>query len=125
MVTFTTLNRIALLHCIDVTYANDDYYYEGDGNRVPYALESKHIHIDNCETYACGDDSITTIIHVISRLLIVMLIIQQLLVGITTVLKLMTVHNLCSYQIIEQKVTSVVLKSKPMHRKCIKMRVCK
>ncbi|MCY1572436.1 peptidase G2 [Staphylococcus pettenkoferi] len=50
----------ALLHCIDVTYANDNYYYEGDGNRVPYSLESKHIHIDNCETYGCGDDSITT-----------------------------------------------------------------
>lgn len=50
----------ALLHCIDVTYANDDYYYEGDGNRVPYALESKYIHIDNCEVYGCGDDGITT-----------------------------------------------------------------
>ena len=50
----------ALLHCIDVTYANDNYYYEGDGNRVPYALESKHIFIDNCEAYGCGDDGITT-----------------------------------------------------------------
>ncbi|MDU3707043.1 peptidase G2 [Staphylococcus lugdunensis] len=50
----------ALLHCIDVTYANDAYYYEGDGNRVPSSLESRHIHIDNCEAYACGDDGITT-----------------------------------------------------------------
>lgn len=57
---YNVKSHSALLHCIDVTYANDDYYYEGDGNRVPYALESKHIHIDNCETYACGDDSITT-----------------------------------------------------------------
>lgn len=56
---YNVKSHSALLHCIDVTYANDDYYYEGDGNRVPYALESKHIHIDNCETYACGDDSIT------------------------------------------------------------------
>lgn len=50
----------ALSHCIDVTYANDNYYYEGDGNRVPYSLESKHIFIDNCEVYGCGDDGITT-----------------------------------------------------------------
>ncbi|BAE05651.1 peptidase G2 autoproteolytic cleavage domain-containing protein [Staphylococcus haemolyticus] len=50
----------ALLHCIDVTYANDDYYYEGDGNRVPSTLESRHIHIDNCEVYGHGDDGITT-----------------------------------------------------------------
>lgn len=57
---YNVKSHSALLHCIDVTYANDDYYYEGDGNRVPYALESKHIHIDNCETYTCGDDSITT-----------------------------------------------------------------
>lgn len=57
---YNVKSHSALLHCIDVTYANDDYYYEGDGNRVPYALESKHIHIDNCEAYACGDDAITT-----------------------------------------------------------------
>lgn len=57
---YNVKSHSALLHCIDVTYANDDYYYKGDGNRVPYELESKHIHIDNCETYACGDDSITT-----------------------------------------------------------------
>ncbi|NJI03686.1 glycoside hydrolase family 55 protein, partial [Staphylococcus agnetis] len=38
----------ALLHCIDVTYASDDYFYQGDGNRVPESLESKHVHIDNC-----------------------------------------------------------------------------
>ena len=50
----------ALLHCIDVTYANDDYYYQGDGNRVPESLESKHIYIDNCEVYGTGDDGITT-----------------------------------------------------------------
>lgn len=50
----------ALLHCIDVTYASDDYYYQGDGNRVPRALESEYIHIDNCEAYAHGDDGITT-----------------------------------------------------------------
>lgn len=50
----------ALLHCIDVTYANDDYYYQGDGNRVPTTLESRHIHIDNCEAYGHGDDGITT-----------------------------------------------------------------
>lgn len=50
----------ALLHCIDVTYASDDYYYKGDGNRVPSYLESRHIHIDNCEVYNTGDDGITT-----------------------------------------------------------------
>ncbi|NHM93513.1 MULTISPECIES: peptidase G2 autoproteolytic cleavage domain-containing protein [Staphylococcus] len=50
----------ALLHCIDVTYASDDYFYQGDGNRVPESLESKHVHIDNCEVYGCGDDGITT-----------------------------------------------------------------
>lgn len=49
-----------LLHCIDVTYANDDYYYQGDGNRVPESLESKYIHIDNCEAFGHGDDGITT-----------------------------------------------------------------
>lgn len=50
----------ALLHCIDVTYANDDYYYQGDGIRVPSTLESRHIHIDNCEVYGHDDDGITT-----------------------------------------------------------------
>lgn len=49
-----------LLHCIDVTYASDDYYYEGDGNRVPTDLESKHIWIENCEAFGFGDDGITT-----------------------------------------------------------------
>lgn len=50
----------SLLHCIDVTYANDKYFYEGDGSRVPESIESQHIHIDNCEAYGCGDDGITT-----------------------------------------------------------------
>lgn len=49
-----------LLHGIDVTYASDDYYYEGDGNRVSESLESKHILIDNCEATKFGDDGITT-----------------------------------------------------------------
>ncbi|MEB7366922.1 peptidase G2 autoproteolytic cleavage domain-containing protein [Staphylococcus borealis] len=57
---YNVKSHSALLHCIDTTYASDDYYYQGDGNRVPYALESKHIHIDNCEVYGCGDDGITT-----------------------------------------------------------------
>ncbi|PTK57443.1 peptidase G2 autoproteolytic cleavage domain-containing protein [Staphylococcus haemolyticus] len=57
---YNVKSHSALLHCIDTTYASDDYYYEGDGNRVPYSLESKHIHIDNCEVYGCGDDGITT-----------------------------------------------------------------
>ncbi|MDK3656273.1 glycosyl hydrolase family 28-related protein [Staphylococcus pseudintermedius] len=50
----------ALLHGIDVTFANDAYFYEGDGVRVSEDLESKYIHIDNCETYGFGDDGITT-----------------------------------------------------------------
>ena len=50
----------ALLHGIDVTYASDDYYYEGDGVRVNESLESKYVHIDNCETLGFGDDGITT-----------------------------------------------------------------
>lgn len=49
-----------LLHGIDVTYANDEYYYGGDGSRVSESLESKYIHIDNCETTGHGDDGITT-----------------------------------------------------------------
>lgn len=57
---YNVKSHSALLHCIDTTYASDDYYYEGDGNRVPYSLESKHIHIDDCEVYGCGDDGITT-----------------------------------------------------------------
>lgn len=50
----------ALLHGIDVTYASDDYFYEGDGVRVNEELESKYVHIDNCETLGFGDDGITT-----------------------------------------------------------------
>ncbi|EHJ08446.1 peptidase G2 autoproteolytic cleavage domain-containing protein [Staphylococcus simiae] len=50
----------ALLHGIDVTYASDDYFYQGDGVRVNEELESKYIHIDNCETSNFGDDGITT-----------------------------------------------------------------
>ena len=50
----------ALLHGIDVTYASDDYFYEGDNVRVEEQLESNFIHIDNCETYGFGDDGITT-----------------------------------------------------------------
>ncbi len=49
-----------LLHGIDITYANDAYYYGGDGSRVSESLESKYIHVDNCETYGFGDDGITT-----------------------------------------------------------------
>ncbi|OIJ29057.1 peptidase G2 autoproteolytic cleavage domain-containing protein [Staphylococcus sp. LCT-H4] len=49
-----------LLHGIDVTSASDTYFYEGDGVRVNEALESKYIHIDNCETSGHGDDGITT-----------------------------------------------------------------
>lgn len=49
-----------LLHCIDVTFASDDYYYNGDGRRVPEDLESKYIWIENCEAYGFGDDGITT-----------------------------------------------------------------
>ncbi|MCG2355707.1 peptidase G2 [Staphylococcus epidermidis] len=50
----------ALLHGIDVTYASDVYFYQGDGVRVKESLESKYIHIDGCETYNFGDDGITT-----------------------------------------------------------------
>lgn len=49
-----------LLHGIDVTSASDEYFYQGDGVRVNEALESKYIHIDNCETSGHGDDGITT-----------------------------------------------------------------
>lgn len=50
----------ALLHGIDVTYASDTYLYDGDGVRVNEELESKYIHIDDCETSGFGDDGITT-----------------------------------------------------------------
>lgn len=50
----------SLLHGIDVTYSSDDYFYQGDGIRVKEALESKYIHIQECETYDFGDDGITT-----------------------------------------------------------------
>src|SRR5699024_11091191 len=49
-----------LLHGFDITYASDTYFYEGDGVRVNEVLESKYIHIDNCETSGFGDDGITT-----------------------------------------------------------------
>lgn len=50
----------ALLHGFDVTYASDAYFYEGDGLRVNQELESRYIHIDNCEASGFGDDGITT-----------------------------------------------------------------
>lgn len=50
----------ALLHGFDVTYASDSYFYEGDGVRVNEDLESRYIHIDNCEASGFGDDGITT-----------------------------------------------------------------
>lgn len=50
----------SLLHTIDVTYANDDYFYGGDGVRVNESLESRFIHIDDCEVTGFGDDGITT-----------------------------------------------------------------
>lgn len=50
----------ALLHGFDVTYASDTYFYEGDGVRVNEDLESRYIHIDNCEASGFGDDGITT-----------------------------------------------------------------
>ncbi|MBA8777186.1 peptidase G2 [Staphylococcus schleiferi subsp. coagulans] len=50
----------ALLHGFDITYASDDYFYQGDGVRVNEALESKYIHIDGCEASGFGDDGITT-----------------------------------------------------------------
>ncbi|MEJ7301563.1 hypothetical protein WL308_14265, partial [Staphylococcus caprae] len=49
-----------LLHGIDVTYGVDEYFYGGDGVRPSEALESKYVHVDNCETYGFGDDGITT-----------------------------------------------------------------
>nr|WP_259336011.1 peptidase G2 autoproteolytic cleavage domain-containing protein [Staphylococcus devriesei] len=57
---YNVISHDALLHGIDVTYASDEYYYQGDGNRVPQSLESQYVHIDNCEVYAFGDDGITT-----------------------------------------------------------------
>ena len=50
----------ALLHGFDITYASDTYFYEGDGVRVNDELESRYIHIDNCEASGFGDDGITT-----------------------------------------------------------------
>ena len=50
----------ALLHGFDITYASDTYFYEGDGVRVNEELESRYIHIDNCEASGFGDDGITT-----------------------------------------------------------------
>ena len=50
----------SLLHGIDITCASDDYFYQGDGVRVNEELESKYIHIDNCEASGFGDDGITT-----------------------------------------------------------------
>ena len=50
----------ALLHGFDITFASDDYFYEGDGVRVNEELESKYIHIDGCEASGFGDDGITT-----------------------------------------------------------------
>ena len=47
-------------HGFDITYANDDYFYQGDGVRVNEELESRYIHIDNCEASGFGDDGITT-----------------------------------------------------------------
>ena len=50
----------SLLHGFDITYASDTYFYQGDGVRVNESLESKYIHIDNCEASGFGDDGITT-----------------------------------------------------------------
>lgn len=50
----------ALLHGFDITFASDDYFYKGDGVRVNEDLESKYVHIDNCEASGYGDDGITT-----------------------------------------------------------------
>lgn len=50
----------SLLHGFDITYASDTYFYEGDGVRVNEDLESRYIHIDNCEASGFGDDGITT-----------------------------------------------------------------
>lgn len=57
---YNVKTKDTLLHGIDVTFASDPYYYEGDGNRVDKQLESQYIHIDNCETTGFGDDGITT-----------------------------------------------------------------
>lgn len=57
---YNVKTKDTLLHGIDVTFASDPYYYEGDGNRVDKQLESQFIHIDNCETTGFGDDGITT-----------------------------------------------------------------
>lgn len=48
------------LHGIDITYASDSYFYEGDGNRVPEELESKYVTILDCDATDFGDDGITT-----------------------------------------------------------------
>ncbi|MDU7042273.1 MAG: peptidase G2 autoproteolytic cleavage domain-containing protein [Actinomyces sp.] len=48
-----------LLHGIDVTYGVDEYFYGGDGARPSESLESKYVHVNNCETYDFGDDGIT------------------------------------------------------------------
>lgn len=48
------------LHGIDVTYASDTYFYEGDGVRVPEHLESQYISIVDCDAEDFGDDGITT-----------------------------------------------------------------
>lgn len=50
----------AMLHGFDITYASDDYFYQGDGVRVNEELESKFIRINNCEATGFGDDGITT-----------------------------------------------------------------
>ncbi|MFQ3853722.1 peptidase G2 autoproteolytic cleavage domain-containing protein [Staphylococcus sp. 2S1] len=50
----------SLLHGFDITFASDDYFYEGDGVRVNEELESKYIHISDCEASGFGDDGITT-----------------------------------------------------------------
>lgn len=49
-----------LLHGIDVTYGVDEYFYGGDGARPSELLESKYVHVNNCETHTFGDDGITT-----------------------------------------------------------------
>lgn len=50
----------SMLHGIDITCGTDAYYNKGDGKRVPEEIESKHIWVENCETYGFGDDGITT-----------------------------------------------------------------
>ncbi|WP_405051319.1 peptidase G2 autoproteolytic cleavage domain-containing protein [Staphylococcus gallinarum] len=49
-----------LLHGFDITYASDEYYYQGDGVRVSESLESKYVTIDSCIAKGFGDDGITT-----------------------------------------------------------------